>query len=200
MRRGRLIAVEGLDGTGKTTLSRGLAARLDALWTTTPPADARPLRAVVDAWPEPARRLFYASSVVAVGLQVQTHLAAGRDVVVDRYWLSTRAYAAEALELACLEAQVPPADVTILLSLGDVERERRLRARGALSAADARSLVDGAGILAAYRRLAGSGVSGRFVEVDVEGLAPAESLARVLWRTGLVSEPRGDTRLGFVGG
>lgn len=135
--RGRLIVVEGLDGTGKTTLSRGLAAALGAEWRTTPPEALRAHRGPFDAAYRDlpaASQLFYAATVVWAGEEAEALRAAGRDVVIDRYWCTTRAYARAAgspLDLAEVEALLPAADRTILVELDERARAERLLTRGA---------------------------------------------------------------------
>lgn len=145
-KRGRLIAIEGLDGSGKSTVSRGLAQALGAEWTTTPGLALRAcgLRDLADKHlsDRTALHLFYAASVVEESGRIKALLAAGRDVVVDRWWLSTWAYAkvdGSPLALAEVEAQVLAADRTVWLDLPEPERCRRLRERG-MSEADRRTL------------------------------------------------------------
>jgi hypothetical protein len=84
---------------------------------------------------------------------------AGHDVVFDRYWCTTRAYARAAgspLDLEEVEALLPPADLTILVDLPESERRERLEARGA----------------SALTRP----VAGRGCVLDVSGLDPTEAV------------------------
>lgn len=183
--RGRLIVVEGLDGTGKTTLSKGLADALGAVWLTTPSAALRPHRAPFDALyaAHPgASQLFYAASVVAAGAEAEALRAEGRDVVIDRYWATTRAYGlvrGSPYDLAEVEARLPAADVTLLVDLHEGERRARLATRGAsdldretLDPHTARALRH------ALRAELRGRVAGRAEVVDVTGLGPAEAVAR----------------------
>ena len=142
---GRLIVVEGLDGVGKTTLSRALASVLDAEWTSTPGSAFDPVRPTIDAvlrdHPE-ALQLFYASTLLAASDRARRWLAEGRSVVVDRYWCSTVAYAGlqgRSLDLGAIAERLVPADATLFVDLAEEERVRRLRARG-MTDADAASL------------------------------------------------------------
>jgi thymidylate kinase len=142
---GRLIVVEGLDGSGKTTLSRHLARKLQAPWFTTPDSDLRALRPQLEAalsCPD-ARQLFFAASVREVASRLAPHLASGQDVVVDRYWLSTWAYGVErgtSLDLREIELGLPPADITFFLSANRALRALRMAQRGNLTDVDRRSL------------------------------------------------------------
>lgn len=134
---GRLLVLEGLDGVGKTTLAAALAERIGAVQIATPDAALRGARKEIESVyqnsPE-AIHLFYASSVLHAGERAGAEIAAGRDVVVDRYWLSTWAYNrphGSTLRLGEVGSRVRPADITFLLTAEHRERCRRLRARGA---------------------------------------------------------------------
>ena len=97
---GRFIAVEGADGTGKSTQARLLADRLGALFTREPggtPLGEQIRDLVLDpAGEAPVDRaealLMAAARAQHVDLVVAPALAAGRDVVSDRYVASSIAY------------------------------------------------------------------------------------------------------------
>lgn len=185
--RGRIVAIEGLDGVGKTTLARSLAGVLGAAHLTTPSERLRAVRATVDdvfAVHPIAAQLFYAASVVHASAEAARHVALGRDVVIDRYWISTLVHAPQRgrhLELAEVERELAPADVTLLLDLNDDERARRLTARG-LSPHDRASLVPAAAhaLRSRFRDLLRHPIAGRGVELDVRGAAPDAVLAMAL--------------------
>ncbi len=170
---GRLITVEGLDGVGKTTLSAALADALGALCTTTPGAwiraNRRDFDASFSASPE-ARSLAYGATVIATGRHAERALLAGQDVVVDRYWLSTVAYAPHGVweALAAMSELARPADLTLYLSAPEELRRARLEGRGALSAADLDTLSPGKSRWLHQRFLAfrDDHVAGRFLHLD----------------------------------
>ena len=172
--RGRLIVVEGLDGVGKTTVSRLLATELRAEWGTTPCTDARALRGIVDAWVDPARLLFYAASVIQAGQHYQQALNSGRDVVLDRYWLTTLAYACDTSILAGLEPWVLPADITLFVTLDEQERRRRLQGRG-MTEADRLSLAPAPSLRAKYQRYLSHPAAGTGIEVNLGTRNPDEA-------------------------
>ena len=98
--RGRLIALEGIDGCGKSTQARALADALGARLTHEPGATAvgallRELLLAPDS-PSPSPRaealLMAADRAEHVALVIEPALAAGHWVVSDRYSASTIAY------------------------------------------------------------------------------------------------------------
>ena len=97
---GRFIAVEGADGTGKSTQARLLADRLGALFTREPggtPLGEHIRDLVLDPTGQgPVDRaealLMAAARAQHVDLVVAPALAAGRDVVSDRFVASSIAY------------------------------------------------------------------------------------------------------------
>ena len=98
--RGRLIALEGIDGCGKSTQALALADALGARLTHEPGATAvgallRELLLAPDS-PSPSPRaealLMAADRAEHVALMIEPALAAGHWVVSDRYSASTIAY------------------------------------------------------------------------------------------------------------
>jgi dTMP kinase len=143
---GFFIVVESLDGVGKTTLVRNLAAVVGGQAMNTPGNELRPVvGTVLDALGEDqdARCLFYAASVRAAGTRARRIADAGGIVVMDRYWLSTIAYARArgvGADLTGVERMIPRPDLTLLLTLDEVERQRRLLGRGNVTPADIETL------------------------------------------------------------
>jgi dTMP kinase len=144
--RGRLIVLEGLDGTGKSTQLPRLAKRLAAsgreVVTTREPYDCAPGRRIrelaqhhvpVAAGEELA--LFVAQRRLHVREQIAPALARGAIVLSDRYFLSTVAYqGARGLDpvqlLAESEAEFPLPDLVLLLVLPPADGLARVAARG----------------------------------------------------------------------
>ena len=97
---GRFIAVEGADGTGKSTQARLLAEQMGALFTREPggtPLGERIRDLVLDpSGAPPVDRaealLMAAARAQHVAEVVEPALSAGRDVVSDRYVASSVAY------------------------------------------------------------------------------------------------------------
>lgn len=98
--RGRLIALEGGEGCGKSTQAALLAERLGAVLTREPGGTAVGERvrdilldvSVVDLDPRAEALLMAAARAQHVAEVVEPALASGRDVVTDRYAHSSLAY------------------------------------------------------------------------------------------------------------
>jgi len=154
------IAVEGLDGCGKTTLCQRLSVANGGVMMATPGEAFRPLRQAVHAALDEhvdALPLFYASTVVSAGHSARRLASEGGCVVMDRYWPSTVAYAmarGSRVDLGWLGAMVPAPDLFVLLELPEAVRRQRLERRGML-AADRETLQGDMGqrIMDAYRDL-----------------------------------------------
>jgi dTMP kinase len=146
VKRGTLLAFEGLDGCGKSTqaleLARALrAAGRDVLVTREPtdgPTGAR-IRAMARSGtalaPEEELRWFVEDRRAHVRETVAPALAAGRLVLTDRYFLSTVAYqGARGLDwrriLAESEAEFPLPDLVLLLEVEVAVGLARIRGRG----------------------------------------------------------------------
>jgi dTMP kinase len=143
--RGRFCVLEGLDGTGTTTLSAILAERLQArdlrVLTTAEPTEGpfgRLLRSHVehrvDLDPHTAALAFTADRHEHLEQVIRPALRRGHWVISDRYLLSTLAYqgaegvSREAILAASQGFDVP--DVTFLLDAPDDVRRERMSSRG----------------------------------------------------------------------
>jgi dTMP kinase len=98
--RGRLITVEGLDGAGKTTVVEGLAAALADVVVLREPGGvelSERIRALVKdpalhVHPRAEALLYAAARAQLVAERLEPLLAAGRDVLLDRFVDSSLAY------------------------------------------------------------------------------------------------------------
>jgi len=136
---GGFVAIEGLDGVGKSTLVRQLAEMFSGHAMSTPgPAlrGARPAVLEAFAHDELAKALFYTASVSSEGRKALSLAELGKWVFMDRYWASTLAYAKARgvkTDLDALSKSLIQPDMTVLLLLDESERLRRLHIRGATS-------------------------------------------------------------------
>lgn len=137
-----VIVMEGLDATGKTTVTQALADALRAALLRSPPACLSQWRQIFDEEPPVVRRAFYSLGNYLVASEI-AQASARAPVVVDRYWHSTAAYAI-ATEVSGGVRHLPPAhhpiyqwpkdllrpDLVVLLTVSPEERVKRLRGRG----------------------------------------------------------------------
>ena len=132
----RFIVLEGLDGVGKSTLAKKLAEQLDAQFMSTPGERFKCIRSMImDAFGEDqlAKALFYAATVSSEGRKARSIVEQGRSVVMDRYWVSTVAYAKArgvSANLDALGSDLIPPDITVLITLDENTRLERLHQRG----------------------------------------------------------------------
>ena len=191
--RGRIVVVEGLDGCGKSTLCRGLIESLNAVALATSASTLGDARPAVEASLRDsalARHLFFASLVASTAAEARRWAEIGRDVVIDRFWLSTRAYgrAVRGLEVALAEVEqaLHPADLTLFLEARPGVRRARLAQRSASAGevnvedlATLRPDLDAA-LRADFVAGLSCPVAGRGVVLDVSDLSPQDVLGRAL--------------------
>ncbi|XP_039523813.1 UMP-CMP kinase 2, mitochondrial [Pimephales promelas] len=137
-----VIVIEGLDATGKTTLTEALRESLNATLLKSPPQCLDSFRQRFDSEPPLIRRAFYAlgNYITAAHIGKESLRA---PVIVDRFWHSTAAYAiatavsgrVENLPRLDSELYQWPEDLlqpnlVLLLTVNPEERLRRLRDRG----------------------------------------------------------------------
>ena len=185
--RAVFIVIEALDGVGKTTLCQSLAAALNGVFMNTPGALLRPISSAVlsGLGDNPvAHCLYYASSVISRGTEAQALVAAGKSVVMDRYWLSTLSYARArgvSSDLSAVEGLIPIPDLTVLLTLDEEERQHRLELRGH-TAADRETLSPcfRHTVLHEMRSAQRRPELQPTIELDVSGLSKERALERLL--------------------
>lgn len=138
------VVLEGLDGVGKSTAAKELAARLSGpcVVRRTPPPELDALRPYFDGKTAAVRRAFYQLANAMAGEDARLLVARGVSVVLDRYWPSTYAYAAlddaaAAPPAAAADAPAswpsalfPPTHL-VLLSVSEETRAARVEARAA---------------------------------------------------------------------
>lgn len=139
------IVIEGLDGTGKSTLAVKLSERLGAICLKTPPDEFNKVRKTIDKTYDQcgiAAQLFYSSTVAYISYKVKNYLDLKQSVVVDRYWLSTCIYAEcrnNSIDLSIIETKIIKPDLTVWLDLDEKERKQRIKQRGLVTQADKES-------------------------------------------------------------
>ena len=140
--KGLFVVLEGIDGTGKTTLAANLAQRLAAegndVRLTAEPTDGRIgslLREGVTDDPR-AEALLFAADRACHTAEISKLVSSGVTVICDRYYASTLAYqaAAGAADMKWLRAMndavISRPDVTILLDADPELCSGRIDSRG----------------------------------------------------------------------
>ncbi len=144
MARGKLIVLEGIDGSGTTTqsgrLTRSLEARGLKTHATCEPSKGsigRELREVLRSTlrldPTAVALLFAADRIDHLRREIEPALAAGVHVISDRYVMSSLAYQSMEVDrefVASINARAPAADLTLLLDVPVEVAEARRKARG----------------------------------------------------------------------
>ncbi|GGT46767.1 hypothetical protein P6B95_25400 [Streptomyces atratus] len=124
-------SLEGLRGTGKSTIAPMLAAAREAVLVPTVPLFYQPLRREVDLRGNAeARMCFYLSALFTAADEIRRHLSSGTPVVVESYF--ARCLATHRALGARLGISLPPdlpQPVTYQLTCGEDERRRRLAER-----------------------------------------------------------------------
>jgi dTMP kinase len=202
--RGRLVALEGIDGCGKSTQARILADRLGAVSTFEPGAtplgaslrtlllapDGDPVAPRAEALLMAADRAQHVTDVIAPALD------AGRWVVTDRYAASTLAYQGygRGLDRAELESLVGWAtgglapDLTVLFDL-PVEVAAARRGDDGADRMESEGLAFLRRVADGYLALAGER---RDPWLVVDATAPVDEVAAVVWdAVGLLAGPGG---------
>lgn len=185
-----LESVEGLRGTGKSTLAPMLAAARGAVLVPTVPPAYQVLRQEVDRLGNvEARMCFYLSALFTATDQIQRYLSAGTPVVVESYF--ARCLANHRAFGANLSVSLPPGiprPVTHYLVCAEDERQRRLARRDKpVSRWDTLAEITADKITDAY-------ASFPMHRVNTTGLTPDEALRAVLSTHPQGEQPRADTQ------
>lgn len=198
--RGRLIALEGGEGSGKSTQARLLAQRLDAVLTREPGGTrlGEEIRRLVlegsdDIHPRTEALLMAAARAQHVAEVIGPALKAGRHVVTDRFTPSSLAYQGfgrglDASEIGRLSRWATgglSADLVVLLDVPDGIRSART--------GQPRDRLEAAGeefhdrVIAGFRQMAAVDDGGWEV---VDGSGSIDEVAERVWQAWLRSQQR----------
>ena len=174
-----VIVIEGLDATGKTTLTSNLALKTDAHLLKSPPENVAHLREAFDKLPAPLRRLFFFLSNYVIAAMIRD-CSQIKPIVCDRFWHSSAAYAiATDVKIGDI-SNLPPVNhwvykwpqdllkpsVVYYLHVNERERMRRLTSRDLPITEEEKWLVAArARVHESYCRMVDPGV----VKIDASG-------------------------------
>lgn len=147
-KNGIFIAIEGLDGVGKTTACRLVSQKLGF------ENGERFGSEISDLIKNLSRQgpidknvlhLIYATKLQLVGNKLTQMMQEGKSAVVDRYWLSNKYYP-DALytdfKLATANVDVPKPDITFVLTASEEKRLERMGSKGRAQDSDEEKLND----------------------------------------------------------
>ncbi|KAH3715064.1 hypothetical protein DPMN_057768 [Dreissena polymorpha] len=137
------VVIEGMDATGKTTLTEAIERKLGAVKYFTPPPQISHLRPHFDRYPEIVRRAYYSLGNYIVAMDILRECET-RPVIMDRFWHSTAAYGiANETSMSDLPGAGHPVydwpgdlvrpTLVLFLTVQEEVRRRRLSDRGVLA-------------------------------------------------------------------
>ncbi|XP_052797628.1 UMP-CMP kinase 2, mitochondrial-like [Mya arenaria] len=198
------IVVEGMDATGKTTLTETIEKKMGAARYFTPPPQILQLRSHFDQYPEIVRRAYYSVGNYIVAMDI-IKTCQTRPVIMDRFWHSTAAYgianesSSGDLPRADHSVYTWPSDLlkpslVLFLSVSEEVRQQRMAGRRLVETFEEKSLdrdqLFRQRLCDAYRLMSNPSV----VEIDASGTIEEvrDAAIDVLQKRGisLQSEPK----------
>lgn len=129
------VVLEGLSGSGKTTIGEILSEKIDGVFYKTPAAIFRSARDLIDREADiTARFLFYLGGIVQSSVEI-SKIQEQKSVVCDRFILTTLCYHRALGAKICFtdetfESTLKMPDYTFLITCDEKERLGRLYHRG----------------------------------------------------------------------
>ena len=132
-----IIAIEGIDGAGKTLVSKQLALELNGKYIKTPDTQFSHIREHFDApCVDPRARMHFYIACLWDAYRKAARVAEFKPVIFDRYIMSTYAYHkalcnnSREIDLAIEFSAPPSANINILLWVSPETAAKRLKKRG----------------------------------------------------------------------
>lgn len=177
----KAISLEGFDGAGKSEARKNLVARGYSVFKT-PPDSMSSQRAYFDAPERPLEERFdfYLSSVLRVSLDM---LAEGKVAICDRHFLTTlAAHQAMGLPESMIEdklfnSQLYLTAFTILLTVSEEERQKRLNERGRNENDNLNQKINKQ--LFEYLFIWAQRLNHEIIQIDTSDISPEEVVSRI---------------------
>lgn len=174
------IVVEGVDCSGKSTVTSLLARQLNAVLYRTPPKTFLVERSKVDANAKPEDHYkFYLKGLRLASLEIKKLLASNENVVCDRYWLTTCVYhqvMGVSVDLDDFADVIKPS-FTVLLLVGSNVQAKRFLDRG-MSAGDHRMINRQMELSREYERML-SRQEEPYILINTDNLSPIEIVGKI---------------------
>ncbi len=175
------IVLEGIDGSGKSTIAKMLAERLHAEHYATPPKKFLEKREEIDLSASPEDHYhFYLAGIHQSSAEISKMLQNEKTVVVDRYWVSTLVYhlvMGAKVDIEDFQGIILP-DVTILLTVNALVQSKRLISRG-MSAGDRRMLNQQCELAKQFEIVLNL-LEQPLLNIDTNFSTPAEVVAKII--------------------
>jgi len=144
MKKPLFIVIEGMDGVGKTSITKLLAEYLDGITYKVPPYELSDIRTHIDDSNQYSKFFYYLSATYYASERILSIISSGKNVVCDRYYQTTfSAYDDDVISLVNTEQIINnfyKPDFCFLLTVSEEERLKRLNKRGYLSEDDIESI------------------------------------------------------------
>lgn len=198
--RGKFIVLEGIDGSGKTTLARTIAEAVGGAYLTSEPTDGALGTALRSGSfgniPPAAEALLFAADRAIHTAEISEILESGRWVICDRYLGSTVAYQSASFGedadwdwlLGMQRKSVIAPDLTVLLDIDPEQSLGRVNSRGEeLSRFEKADFLGK--VRSAYLRLADI-LGYRIVDASLPREKVAETVLGIMEKEGLYAPQR----------
>jgi dTMP kinase len=127
------VVLEGIDGVGKSTVTRLVAEMLGFVPYATPPKEYMERRREIDLNGSPQQKFnFFRDGVIVAADEIKQLILEGKSVVCDRYWMTTYVYhkviGVQVAEHDFINLLQP--NLTVLLTASPEHQLQRLIERG----------------------------------------------------------------------
>lgn len=175
------IVLEGVDASGKSTIGRLFSRKSGFELYSTPPKKFIEKRTIIDAEASAYEHFrFYSEALRIASDEIWELLSSGKNVICDRYWLSTIVYhRVMGLKVQKTDiGEIVDPDLTILLLVGEDVQAKRLLERG-MSEGDRRMINHQLEIAREYKRIVSEG---RFPAeiINTDHFEPQEIVDRIM--------------------